>query len=50
MLLQDLEKLLKRLNDLGWDKLNEVWALLKDHPNWEGYYNFTQQLEYMFEA
>ncbi|MBD1230037.1 alpha-E domain-containing protein [Acinetobacter seifertii] len=50
VLLQDLEKLLKRLNDLGWDKLNEVWALLKDHPNWEGYYNFTQQLEYMFEA
>ncbi|QNW99269.1 alpha-E domain-containing protein [Acinetobacter seifertii] len=50
VLLQDLEKLLKQLNDLGWDKLNEVWILLKDHPNWESYYNFTQQLEYMFEA
>lgn len=50
VLLQDLEKLLKQLNDLGWDKLNELWTLLKDHPNWESYYNFTQQLEYMFEA
>lgn len=49
-LLQELEKLLQQLNDLGWNKLTQPWQLLKDHPNWEVYYNFTQQLEYMFEA
>ncbi|MFH4118094.1 hypothetical protein WAI56_21780, partial [Acinetobacter baumannii] len=49
-LLQELEKLLQRLNDLGWEKLNQSWQLLKDHPSWDAYYNFTQQLEYMFEA
>ncbi|EIB7122881.1 alpha-E domain-containing protein [Acinetobacter baumannii] len=49
-LLQELEQLLQQLNDLGWNKLTQPWQLLKDHPNWDAYYNFTQQLEYMFEA
>ncbi|MDS7943107.1 alpha-E domain-containing protein [Acinetobacter sp. V110_1] len=49
-LLQELDKLLQRLNDLGWNMLNQSWQLLKDHPTWDAYYNFTQQLEYMFEA
>ncbi|WP_343568211.1 alpha-E domain-containing protein [Acinetobacter sp.] len=49
-LLQELDKLLQRLNDLGWNRLNQSWQLLKDHPTWDAYYNFTQQLEYMFEA
>jgi len=49
-LVHELEKLLQRLNELGWDQLNQPWQLLKDHPNWDAYYNFTQQLEYMFEA
>ncbi|MFH4122124.1 hypothetical protein WAI71_20670, partial [Acinetobacter baumannii] len=26
-LLQELEKLLQRLNDLGWEKLNQSWQL-----------------------
>lgn len=49
-LLEELDKLLQRLNDLGWNMLNQSWQLLKDHPTWDAYYNFTQQLEYMFEA
>jgi len=49
-LLQELDKLLQRLNDLGWNRLNQSWQLLKDHPTWDAYYNFTQQMEYMFEA
>ncbi|USP41682.1 alpha-E domain-containing protein [Acinetobacter sp. XS-4] len=49
-LVSELDVVVKRLADLGWETIDENWQVLKHHLEWDAYYTFTQQLENMFEV
>lgn len=46
----ELDILVKRLADLGWETIDQNWQVLKQQLTWDAYYTFTQQLENMFEV
>ena len=46
----ELDILVKRLADLGWETIYQNWQVLKQQLTWDAYYTFTQQLENMFEV
>lgn len=49
-LVLELDILVKRLADLGWETIDQNWQVLKQQLKWDAYYTFTQQLENMFEV
>lgn len=49
-LITELDILVKRLTDLGWETIDQNWQVLKQQLTWDAYYTFTQQLENMFEV
>ncbi|MGP4772075.1 alpha-E domain-containing protein [Acinetobacter sp. PFS20] len=49
-LITELDILVKRLADLGWENIDQNWQVLKQQLTWDAYYTFTQQLENMFEV
>ncbi|MFV5363798.1 alpha-E domain-containing protein [Acinetobacter oleivorans] len=49
-LITELDILVKRLADLGWETIDQNWQVLKQQLTWDAYYTFTQQLENMFEV
>ncbi|MGN5754288.1 alpha-E domain-containing protein [Acinetobacter calcoaceticus] len=49
-LVLELDILVKRLADLGWENIDQNWQVLKQQLTWDAYYTFTQQLENMFEV
>lgn len=49
-LVLELDILVKRLADLGWETIDQNWQVLKQQLTWDAYYTFTQQLENMFEV
>ncbi|MBJ8498470.1 alpha-E domain-containing protein [Acinetobacter oleivorans] len=49
-LIAELDILVKRLADLGWETIDQNWQVLKQQLTWDAYYTFTQQLENMFEV
>jgi len=49
-LVLELDILVKRLADLGWENIDQIWQVLKQQLTWDAYYTFTQQLENMFEV
>jgi len=46
----ELDILVKRLADIGWETIDQNWQVLKQQLTWDAYYTFTQQLENMFEV
>ena len=48
--LSALELLIQQLYTFGWEAIEPYWQALKQHPSWDTYYAFTQQLQYMFEV
>ncbi|WP_252059191.1 alpha-E domain-containing protein [Acinetobacter sp. AHP123] len=49
-LVLELDILVKRLADLGWENIDQNWQVLKQQLTWDAYYTFTQRLENMFEV
>lgn len=49
-LITELDILVKRFADLGWENIDQNWQVLKQQLTWDAYYTFTQQLENMFEV
>ncbi|MFV5361571.1 alpha-E domain-containing protein [Acinetobacter oleivorans] len=49
-LITELDILVKRLADLGWENIDQNWQVLKQQLTWDAYYTFTQHLENMFEV
>lgn len=50
VLISELDTVVQRLANLNWENINENWQVLKQQLTWGAYYNFTQQLENMFEG
>lgn len=50
VLISELDIVMQQLANLNWENINENWQALKQQLTWDAYYNFTQQLENMFEG
>lgn len=50
VLISELDIVVQQLANLNWENINENWQALKQQLTWDAYYNFTQQLENMFEG
>ncbi|KIE86520.1 hypothetical protein SD67_03595 [Acinetobacter pittii] len=50
VLISELDTVVQQLANLNWENINENWQALKQQLTWDAYYNFTQQLENMFEG
>ena len=50
VLISELDTVVQRLANLNWENIDENWQVLKQQLTWDAYYNFTQQLENMFEG
>ncbi|MDR0068949.1 hypothetical protein RFX60_17075, partial [Acinetobacter sp. 11520] len=50
VLISELDTVVQRLANLNWENIDENWQVLKQQLTWDVYYNFTQQLENMFEG
>lgn len=50
VLISELDIVVQQLANLNWENIDENWQALKQQLTWDAYYNFTQQLENMFEG
>ncbi|MDS7927303.1 MULTISPECIES: alpha-E domain-containing protein [Acinetobacter] len=50
VLVLELDLVVQQLANLNWENIDENWQALKQQLTWDAYYNFTQQLENMFEG
>lgn len=50
VLISELDIVMQQLANLNWENIDGNWQALKQQLTWDAYYNFTQQLENMFEG
>ena len=48
--LQHIAGFIEVLEQMGWESLDEAWQQLKTQPDQMSFYNFSDQVQYLFEV
>ena len=48
--LEQISALIQVLEKMGWDSLDTAWQQLKTQPDQINFYNFSDQIQYLFEV
>jgi len=48
--LDNLNKIVALLSEIGWDKLDDAWQQLKSNPDNMNFYHFSDHIQYLFEV